>query len=132
MPWQSAAFWLTFVTLGLLLLESHPSCRHIYHALNEGEYAQIRGAREQLLKLHPEFPFASRILIVGTPFPQYSPGYNNMFLIRLTYRDKSLRVQELARFQENGQPPDLADYDYILSYVDGRWIDLDPETSPGY
>ncbi len=126
--WQSAAFWLTFVTLGLFLLESHPSCRHIYHALREGEYAQIRNAREQLLKLHPEFPFGSRILIAGTPFPQYSPGYNNMFLIRLAYRDKSLTVQELARFEENGQPPNLADFDYLLSYEDGRWIDLDPAT----
>jgi Dolichyl-phosphate-mannose-protein mannosyltransferase len=126
--WQVATFWWTFVALGLLLLESHPSCRLIYHALKAGEYAQIRDAREQLLKLHPEFPSGSRILIVGTPFPQYSPGYNNMFLIRLSYRDQSLTVQELARFEVNGRPPDLADFDYLLSYEDGRWIDIDPAT----
>jgi hypothetical protein len=96
--------------------------------LNEGEYAQIRDAREQLLKLHPEFPFSSRILVAGTPFPQYSPGYNNMFLIRLAYRDNSLAVDELARVQENGQTPDLSDYDYLLSYEDEHWIDVDPAT----
>ncbi len=123
--WQLAAFWLTFVPLGLLLVESHPNSRHIYYALREGEYAEIRNARKQLLKVHPEFPFGSSILIVGTPFPQYSPGYNNMFLIRLTYRDDTLTVRELARFKENGEEPDLANYDYILSYDDGRWIDLD-------
>jgi hypothetical protein len=126
--WQRLAFWLMFAAVGLFLVRFHPHSDYVYHALEQGEYAQIRDAREGLMQLHPEFPSGSRILIAGTPFPQYSPGYNNMFLIRLAYRDKSLQVEELARFEKNGQAPNLADFDYVLSYEDGRWIDVDPAT----
>lgn len=126
--WQRLAFWLVFGTVGLFLVRFHPHNEHIYAALQQGEYSQIRNARESLQQLHPQFPSGSGILIVKTPFPQYSPGYNNMFLIRLAYRDNSLRVEELARFEENRQTPVLADYEYVLSYEDGRWIDVDPAT----
>jgi hypothetical protein len=126
--WPGLAFLLVFASLGLSLTRLHPGTEHIYTALRQGEYAQIREARERLLELHPQFPSGSRILIVGTPFPQYSPGYNNMFLIRLAYRDESLTVEELARYEENQQTPALADYDYLLSWEQGRWSDVDKAT----
>jgi hypothetical protein len=126
--WQHTAFWLVFGVTGLFLIWCHPHGGYFYDALQKSEYGQIREAREQLQLLHPRLPGNSRILIVKTPFPQYSPGYNNMFLIRLAYRDASLMVEELAAFEENRQTPDLLDYDYVLSFEDGRWIDVDPAT----
>jgi hypothetical protein len=124
--WPELAFLLVFVSVGLLLMRLHPTIEHVYASLRQSEYAEIREARQRLLELHPRFPAASRILIIGTPFPQFSPGYNNMFLIRLAYRDESLTVEELARYEKTRQAPDLADYDYLLSWEEGRWIDLDP------
>jgi hypothetical protein len=126
--WRELAFLLVFGAVGLFLIRFHPHSDYFYAALQRGEYAQIREAREGLLQLHPKFPGGSRILITGTPFPQYSPGYNNMFLIRLAYRDNSLLVEELARYEENHQTPVVAEYDYVLSWQDGRWIDVDPAT----
>jgi hypothetical protein len=35
-------------------------------------------------------------------------------------------VEELARYQEDRQTPDPSDYDYFLSWRQGRWIDVDP------
>jgi hypothetical protein len=124
--WPELAFLLVFSSTGLLLMRLHPTIEHVYVSLRQGEYAEIREARERLLELHPDFPAASRILIVETPFLQYSPGYNNMFLIRLAYRDESLTVDELARYEENRQTPDLSSYHYLLSWEEGRWIDTDP------
>ncbi len=126
--WPRLAFWLMFGTVGLALIRFHPHSDYVYQAIERSEYSQIRNARERLLELHPRFPGGSRILIVGTPFPQYSPGYNNMFLIRLTYRDKSLQVDELAMLEQNRQTPNPADYDYVLSYEQDGWIDVDPAT----
>ena len=118
-----------FAAVGLFLIRFHPHSDYVYHAIEQGEYSQIRNAREGCsCSFIREFPSGSRILIAGTPFPQYSPGYNNMFLIRLAYRDKSLQVEELARFEKNRQTLNLADFDYVLSYEDGRWIDVDPAT----
>jgi hypothetical protein len=124
--WQEPAFWLIFVLVGLSLATVQPHSEYYYFALQRGEYAEIREARLRLHELHPAFPSGSHILVLGTPFPQYSPGYNNMFLIRLAYRDNSLAVDELARFEENQQTPPLANYDYIVSYENGRWVDVDP------
>jgi hypothetical protein len=123
--WQPLAFLLVFGFTGLFLVRVHPDNEHIYVASTE-QYTEIRNAREQLQQLHPDFPEGSRILIFGTPFPQYSPGHNNLFMIRLAYRDESLEVQERARLEANGQPLVPADYDYWISYENGRWFDLDP------
>ena len=126
--WQPLAFLLVFGIAGVSLVRLHPYNEHVYLAMQQGEYSQIREARLRLRQLHPEFPSGSRILIIKTPFSQYSPGHNNMFLIRLAYRDQSLTVEELARFAENCETPVLTDYDYLLSYEGGRWIDVDPAT----
>jgi len=128
LAWQRLAFWLVFAAVGLFLIQFHPHNEYFYFAMQRGEYGQIREARERLQELHPEFPSGSRILIVKTPFPQYSPGYNNLFLIRLAYRDESLTVEELAGFEANRKTPVFADYNYVLSFENGRWIDVDPAT----
>jgi hypothetical protein len=125
--WQTAAFFVVFGLTGLFLIRVHPGNMHIYAAYRE-PYNQIRDAREQIQRLHPEFPAGSRILILDTPFPQYSPGYNNLFLMRLAYRDESLNVQEKAMLEKDLEPFVPADYDYLLSYENGRWVDVDPAT----
>ncbi|MEX2299311.1 MAG: hypothetical protein WD733_00165 [Bryobacterales bacterium] len=125
--WQSSAFVLVFLAAALSLIRVHPGTEHIYAALG-AEYTRIRETRERLIQLHPTMPEHSRILILNTPFPQYSPGYHTLFLIRLLYRDESLVVDELARLKENRQTPALTEYDVIVSYEQGQLVDVDPHT----
>ena len=125
--WQTAAFFIVFGLTALFLIRVHPDNLHIYAAYTE-PYSQIRDAREQLQRLHPEFPASSRILVLDTPFPQYSPGYNNVFLMRLLYRDESLNVQEKAMLEKDQEPFVPADYDYLLTFKNRRWFDVDPAT----
>jgi hypothetical protein len=125
--WQSAAFLLIFLSVGLFLIRAHPTAEHIYVALG-AEYTRIRETREHLKRLHPSMPADSRTLILNTPFPEHSPGYQTVFLIRLLYRDESLMVDEFARLQENRQIPVLRDYDFILSYTEGQLADVNPAT----
>jgi hypothetical protein len=125
--WQSSAFLLVFFAAAMLLIRVHPGTEHIYVALG-AEYTRIRETRERLVQLHPTMPRRGRILILNTPFPQYSPGYHTLFLIRLLYRNESLVVDELARLKENRQTPALAEYDVIVSYEQGQLVDVDPQT----
>ncbi|MEX2304025.1 MAG: glycosyltransferase family 39 protein [Bryobacterales bacterium] len=125
--WQIAAFFAVFGLTGLFLIRVHPHNLHIYAAYT-APYSQIRDAREQLQRLHPDFPIGSSVLVVDTPFPQYSPGYNNLFLMRLAYHDESLNVQEKAMLEKNQEPLVPTNYNYLLSYENGRWFDVDPPT----
>jgi hypothetical protein len=127
--WQPLAFFAVFGLTALFLVRMHPGNEHVYVASSE-QYRQIRNAREQFQQLHPTLPEGSRILIFETPFPQYSPGYNNLFMLRLAYRDASLEITEKARLEENGEPLIPSDYDYLVSYENGRWTNLDPATVP--
>ena len=123
--WPPAAFLVVFLATGFLLIRMHHTVEHIYVAFLT-EYSQVRETREQLAQLYPEMAPGSRILILKTPFPQYTPGYQTLFLIRLLYNDVSLTVDELARLQENHAITDLASYDCVLSYEEGRLVDVDP------
>jgi hypothetical protein len=126
---QHLAFVTMLVLTGLGLWTLHPRSDHLYVPIS-AEYSRIRDARVQLQRLHPHFPEKSRILILETPFPEYSPGYNNLFMIRLAYRDDSLEIQERARLAENRQELVPSDYDYILSYRNDHWANVDPATVP--
>lgn len=125
--WRTVVFLLIFLAAGASLARVHPPAEHIYLAL-DAEYRRISETREQLKLLYPEMPSDSRVLILETPFPQYSPGYQTLFLVRLVYRDESLVVEELAKFRENRQTPTPADYDFIVTYKNGQLVDMDPNT----
>lgn len=128
--WQPLAFFVVFGLTAVILVRVHPDNVHIYVASDE-QYKEIRTAREQIQKLHPEFPSGSRILVLETPFPRYSPSYNNLFLMRLAYRDISLDVEERAMVEKEGRPLIPDNYDYLVSYENGRWRDVAPEAVEG-
>jgi hypothetical protein len=126
--WQPLAFVAVFGLTALFLVRVHPDNEHVYVASSE-QYREIRTAREKFQQLHPTLPEGSRILIFKTPFPQYSPGHNNLFMIRLAYRDASLEIMEKARLEQNNQPLIPSDYDYLVSYENGRWTNVEPDAA---
>jgi hypothetical protein len=123
--WQVAAFLLLFLSAGVFLIRVHPGSEHVYAALR-AEYSRIRETRERLLQLHPAVPARSRALILQTPFPENSSGFQPLFLIRLLYGDEFIVVDELARLKENRQIPAVRDYNLILNYVAGQLVDVNP------
>jgi hypothetical protein len=128
--WQPLAFGLVFALTVVFLLAAHYDNVHIYVA-SEEQYAEIRAAREQIEQLHPEFPAGSRILVLETPFPDYPFSYNSVFLMRLVYRDATLAVEPRAMLDKAGRPVIPGAYDYVLSFENGRWRDVELEPVAG-
>ncbi|MGA2038387.1 MAG: hypothetical protein ABSH42_03845 [Bryobacteraceae bacterium] len=86
--------------------------------------------RNTVAQLHAAAPVIrpnSRLLFLNDPIrPDW---FNLIFIVQLSYDDPSLRV---FRVKEMKQPPndrEIASYDYVFDYRDGRFIEL---KKPGY
>lgn len=109
---------ILFVALGVVVLKAHGQAWAFRQALAEDEYAPIRVAREQLRALYPSPAPGTRLLFVSDPFAE---TYNIVFLVHLLYRDDNIVVHQLSRLRGN---PNLASYDYVLEWCDGRFTEL--------
>lgn len=77
-----------------------------------------RDCVEQLHRLEPRLAPRSRILFLNDPVR--ADWYNLLFMVRLSYGDRSLVVDRVK------QPPTAPDntYDYVFDYREGRFVEL--------
>lgn len=110
----------------------------LYWAYKPLGYAGISSAsveapenRNTVAQLHAAAPSirpGSRLLFLNDPIrPDW---FNLIFIVRLSYDDPSLRI---FRVKEMKQPPsdqEIASYDYVFDYHDGRFFELKKPNSP--
>jgi len=86
------------------------------------EAPENRNTVTQLHAAAPAIRPGSRLLFLNDPIrPDW---YNLIFIVQLSYKDPSLRV---FRVKEMKQPPtdqEIASYDYVFDYHDGRFFAL--------
>ena len=68
-------------------------------------------------------PPKSTVLIVTDPL---NGTFSTEFLIHLLYRDSSIIVNQLFRFDKPPRREQWADYNYIFDFVDGKLVRLNP------
>ena len=68
-------------------------------------------------------PPKSTVLIVTDPL---NGTFSTAFLIQLLYRDSSIIINQLFRFDTPPPRTDWAGYSYIFDVVDGKLVRLDP------
>ncbi len=74
----------------------------------------------QLRQVLPNPARGARVLIRDDPFP--ADTFDLYFLIRLMYADPTLTVDRVRQTHSKGRNFRLADYDYVLNFVDGRFV----------
>jgi hypothetical protein len=89
----------------------------------KAEYTSIREVRESFRKLCPAMKPRSTVLIVTDPL---NGTFSTVFLIHLLYRDSSLIINQLFRFNKPPGRAELAGYSYLFDFVDGELVRLDP------
>ena len=79
---------------------------------------QNRDCVEQLHRIEPHLASNSRILFLNDPVP--ADWYNLVFMVRLSYRDRSLEIDRIK------QPPTSPEnsYDYVFDYQKGRFFEV--------
>jgi len=112
-----------FLLTGWFLLHTHTGIRGLWESWQE-EYGSIRNLRSAMLRFCPAMPKGARMLFVTDPL---NGTYSTVFLVQLLYRDSTSRVDQLFRFDPKPSPSELAQYQYVFDFVDGRLIQLDPE-----
>jgi hypothetical protein len=127
--------WLTRARGALLFVVSMAI---LYSAFKPLGYADIgsvtavaplnRSMAEQLHAAAPAIRPGSRLLFLNDPI---SPDfYDLLFLVRLSYADPTI---EVSRVKQMPQPPsegEIAAYDYVFDYRDGRFVGLKTANPP--
>lgn len=120
--WRPLAQAAVFLWAGYEMILVHPSIRHRWTAWQH-EYASIRNLRESLIRCCPQMPRGASMLFVTDPLNE---TYSTVFLVQLLYRDPESRVDQLFRFEQPLTPAEIATYDYIFDFANGKLIRLDP------
>jgi len=89
------------------------------------EPARVRDTATQFLAMHPSFPAGSRILLLHDPYT--ASEWTPYFILKLLYREKSLTIDRVKMM--NGRPIDLAGYQYIFDYDNGRFWQVQPKAN---
>ena len=89
----------------------------------------IRDAAQQLRELYPHFQPGSRLLFLDDPFKP--DRYDLTFLVRLLYQDDSLVVDRVKNLGNGPAPPELAAYDHVFDYREGRFVEQKRAWPPG-
>jgi hypothetical protein len=121
--WRPALQALTFVAVFWLVVRVHPPSRAFLYSWQTGEYPTISSVRESFIKLCPSMKPKSTVLIVTDPL---NGTFSTVFLIHLLYRDSSIIVNQLFRFEKPLARARWAGYDYIFDVKDGKLIRLNP------
>ena len=120
--WRPAGQVLLFLFAACFMIEVHPGNRHLLYAW-QAEYSSIREVRESFQKLCPVIKPHSTVLIVTDPL---DGTFATVFLIHLLYRDSSIIINQLFRFDKPPGREQWAGYDYIFDFVNGKLVRLNP------
>ncbi|HEU5021942.1 MAG TPA: hypothetical protein VFT60_08620 [Bryobacteraceae bacterium] len=90
------------------------------------EPALVRSTAMQFMAMRSGFPAGSRILLLRDPYP--ASGWTPYFIVRLLYHDKNLTVDRPKMM--NGAAIDLASYQYVFDYYNGRFQQMQPDAAP--
>ncbi len=118
-----------FTLLATLMLRVHPDSSSHYDSWRR-EYTQIGGLMEQMHELHPTLKKGGRILMVKDPFPYKDYRWASLFAAGLVYHDKSLVVERVEQFEPAPYAAQVAGYDLLLTYENGRLRDALPTEVP--
>jgi hypothetical protein len=81
-----------------------------------------RSMAAQLHYIQPQLRHGSRLLFVNDPIrPDW---WNMLFLVRLSYGDRTLEIDRIKQTDEPVGPRDLAAYDHVFDYRDGRFVEV--------
>jgi hypothetical protein len=81
---------------------------------------------EQFQQDYPILPRGCRFLFVSDHFPR--SGFDLMFTLRLLYHDKTIMVNRLnAPPDQQPTPGAPLDYDHIMAWEGGEYVELDPQ-----
>jgi hypothetical protein len=97
-----------------------------YHA--HDEQARYRRYIGQIGALIPAPRKGARILLLSDA--EGRDDYDVFFVIRLYYGDPSLEVQRMTVWRQNHVRVDLRTYDYVLDWVDNRFVLVSHTNSP--
>jgi hypothetical protein len=122
--WQTASAAVIFAAAFLFMLKVHPDTGSSWEAW-QTEYTLIRNVRQQMAQLHPRMPKGGKMLIVTDPFGHFD--WASLFIGRLLYRDGTLAVDRVAKLNPKPGPAEIARYDVIMTWQDGKLIDLKPD-----
>jgi hypothetical protein len=120
--WQTAGQVLLFALAVFFMIRVHPGNRHIFYAW-QPEYSSIREVRESFQRLCPAMRPKSTVLIVTDPL---NGTFSTVFLIQLLYRDSSIIINQLFRFDRPPGREQWVGYNYIFDFVNGRLVRLNP------
>ncbi|MGO9010199.1 MAG: hypothetical protein ACLQPN_08855 [Bryobacteraceae bacterium] len=111
-----------FVVSMLILYSAYKPLGYGIFSSASKEAPENRNTVAQLHAVAPAIRHGSRLLFLNDPIrPDW---YNLIFIVQLSYADPSLRV---FRVKEMKQPPtaqEIASYDYVFDYHDGRFFEL--------
>ena len=120
-------WWLTrvrgaalFVVSMAILYSAYKPLGYVYSTVPEPQ--ENRNIVAELHAAAPAIRPGSRLLFLNDPMR--SESYDLLFMVRLSYADRSL---EVSRVKDMKQPPsdqDVTSYDYALDYHDGRFFEL--------
>jgi hypothetical protein len=120
--WKPAGQMLLFALTAWFMIKAHPDSRLLFEAW-QPEYSSIREVRESFLRLCPSMGPKSTVLIVKDPLNE---TFSTPFLIHLLYRDSSIIINQLFRFEKPPERQQWAGYNYIFDVVDGKLVRLNP------
>ena len=90
--------------------------------LNDDEPLQNRNTVEQLHAAAPSLRHGSRLLFLNDPVPP--TWYNLIFIVQLSYADPSLRVFRVKEMKQRPTDQEIAAFDYVFDWRDGRFLAL--------
>jgi hypothetical protein len=129
-------WWLTRARGAALFVVSMAILYSVFKPLGYADIGSVtavaplnRDMAEQLHASAPAIRHGSRLLFLNDPI---SPNiYDLLFLVRLSYGDPTI---EVSRVKQMPQPPnerEIAAYDYVFDYRDGRFVVLKKPSPPG-
>jgi hypothetical protein len=84
---------------------------------------------EQLHAAAPALRKGSSLLFLNDPVrPEW---YNLLFMVQLSYADPSLRIFRVKEMKQHPNDREIASYDYVFDYRDGRFLVLKQPGPPG-
>ncbi len=131
--WAERPWWRALEPLPILVgfavlvvPQNTHNLRMFEKSLSTDEYG-LHASYLQLSQIGRGLPPGARVLLVGDSAPPTVPAI--YFLIRLIHDDTTLQVVRAKEYCSKGEPVPAAQYDLVLDYAKGQYIDLTPRWS---
>lgn len=83
----------------------------------------VRTLSEDMLRLYPSLPPNTRILLINDAFK--NDTLQPMFIMHLTYGDKSLKIAKMTHDAKSGAPLiPVGSYDHVFEYDGSRYREV--------